>query len=330
MAKGNMFLGMSRGSVGDVTFYRNRGNQVARARNRAPMNPKSEAQTIQRMILATASKAYSRMKGIVDHSFQGVQYGGVSQSYFLKRAMEDVRNWVAQTISITGEYPEALRNPLAYRGLARPTNAHLSGVGLLISEGSIPSVQPNIVTPEGGDPVVTGWGGVINQETPVTVGDVLRMFNAVPGDQITIVGLREISSGQFTFLTSRYVIKSDASAEDLNKPWDGSFGLNAFDQTKTLNGGIRLVPYTNAPYNGLNVSLNVVPAGETLGLTASSVIISRKVGESWQRSTQRLVWMLDAGDYSLTDTIAAEWMAGTAPINTVNPRYLNQAEQSGE
>ena len=115
MAKGNMFLGMSRGSVGDVTFYRNRGNQVARARNRQPANPKTEAQVIQRMILATASKAYSRMKGIVDHSFQGVQYGGVSQSYFLKRAMDDLRTWVSQTINITGKYPEELRNPLLYR-----------------------------------------------------------------------------------------------------------------------------------------------------------------------------------------------------------------------
>lgn len=328
MAKGNMFLGMSRGSVGDVTFYRNRGNQVARARNRAPMNPKTEAQTIQRMILATASKAYSRMKGIVDHSFQGVQYGGVSQSYFLKRAMEDIRNWVSQTITITGEYPAALRNPLAYRGLSYPTNAHESGVGLLISEGSIPSVQPNIVTPEGGDPIVTGWGGVLHSETPVTVGEVLSMFNAQAGDQITIVGLRETSAGQFTLLASRYVIKSDASAADLAEPWDGSFDLDSMDQTKTLDGGIQLVPYTTAPYNGLNVSLKKVPSGEKLGLTASSVIISRKVGESWQRSTQRLVWMLDAGDYTTTDVVAAEWMAGTAQIDTVNPRYLNQAEQS--
>ena len=328
MAKGNMFLGMSRGSVGDVTFYRNRGNQVARARNRKPMNPKTEAQVIQRMILATASKAYSRMKGIVDHSFQGVQYGGVSQSYFLKRAMEDIRNWVAQTITITGEYPTALRNPLAYRGLAKPTNAHLSGVGLLISEGTIPSVQPNIVTPKDGDPIVTGWGGVLDSETPVTVGEVLSMFNAVPGDQITIVGLRETSAGQFVFLASRYVIKSDASATELKEPWDGSFDLDCMDKAKTLDGGIQLAPYTTAPYNGLNISLENAPSGVTLGLTASSVIISRKVGESWQRSTQRLVWMLDAGDYSLTDIIAAEWMAGTAPIDTVNPRYLNQAEQS--
>lgn len=319
-----------KGKLGNIVGYKGRdGKRLARIRQTEVKNPKTEAQTIQRMILATSSKAYSRMKGIVDHSFQGVQYGGASQSYFVKRAMEDIRNWVAQTISITGEYPEALRNPLVYRGLAYPKNAHQSGVGLLISEGTIPSVQPNIVTPSGGDPIVAGWGGVLDTEKPVTVGEVLRMFNAVPGDQITIVGLRETSAGQFTFLASRYVIKSDASAADLNEPWDGSFDLDSMDKTKTLDGGIQLIPYTTAPYNGLNISLKNVPAGEVLGLTASSVIISRKVGESWQRSTQRLVWMLDAGDYSLTDNVASEWMAGTAPIDTVNPRYLNQAEQAG-
>lgn len=319
-----------KGKLGNIVGYKGRdGKRLARIRQTEVYNPKTEAQTIQRMILTTSSKAYSRMKGIVDHSFQGVQYGSMSQSYFLKRAMEDIRNWVSQTISIKGEYPTALRNPLAYRGLAYPKNAHQSGVGLLISEGTIPSVQPNIVTPEGGEPIVAGWGGVLEAEKPVSVGNVLSMFNAVPGDQITIIGLRETSAGQFVFLTSRYVIKSDASATELNEPWDGSFDLDSMDKTKTLDGGIQLVPYTTAPYNGLNVSLNKVPTGETLGLIASSVIISRKVGESWQRSTQRLVWMLDAGDYSLTDVVVAEWMAGTTPINTVNPRYLNQAEQAG-
>ena len=320
MAKGNMFLGMSRGSVGDVTFYRNRGNQVARARNRAPMNPKTEAQTIQRMILATASKAYSRMKGIVDHSFQGVQYGGVSQSYFLKRAMDDIRTWVSQTINITGEYPANLRNPLLYRGLAFPTDAHQSGVGLLISEGTIPSVPAVLSADEGSDPVVSHFGASISGQT-FTIQQVMTALGAVRGDQITCVGLY---NGQF--FASRYVINADATESDLAAPWTGAFDLTAFDQVKSLAGPIGIYPGVG----GVIVRQVTLPAGTEIGLDAAAIIISRKVGDVWQRSTQRLVWLLDAGDYTLTDIVAAEWMAGTAPINTVNPRYLNQAEQSGE
>lgn len=318
MAKGNMFLGMSRGSVGDVTFYRNRGNQVARARNRKPMNPKTEAQIIQRMILATASKAYSRMKGIVDHSFQGVQYGGVSQSYFLKRAMEDIRNWVAQTIDIPGEYPTNLRNPLLYRGLAFPLDAHESGIGLLISEGTIPSVPAVISAEEGSDPVVNHFGANISGGT-FTIQQVMTALGAVRGDQITCVGLY---NGQF--FASRYVITPVATDTDLASNWTGAFSLTAFDQVKSLAGPIGIYPGVG----GVFVRQVTLPAGSETGLDAAAIIISRKVGDVWQRSTQRLVWLNDAGDYTYTSDVINEWLAGTAPINTVNPRYLNQAEQS--
>lgn len=320
MAKGNMFLGMSRGSVGDVTFYRNRGNQVARARNRAPMNPKTEAQTIQRMILATASKAYSRMKGIVDHSFQGIQYGGVSQSYFLKRAMEDIRNWVAQTITITGEYPAALRNPLLYRGLAFPLDAHQAGVGLLISEGTIPSVPAVLNTPEeGADAVVDYFGGVMTVEGNFpTVRAVMNAFGAQKGDQITSVGL--LTDGSFS--ASRYVIKSDATDDELDSDWE--VDAAAFDELKTIYGNVYIDFKAGAAANQRKAFVSA-QSGE---LIAASVIISRKVGDVWQRSTQRLVWLSDAGDYTITDVVAAEWLAGTAQIDTVVPRYLNQAEQS--
>lgn len=310
MAKGNMFLGMSRGSVGDVTFYRNRGNQVARARNRAPMNPKTEAQTIQRMILATASKAYSRMKGIVDHSFQGVQYGGVSQSYFLKRAMDDIRAWVAQTITITGEYPADLRNPLLYRGLSFPLDAHQSGVGLLISEGSLPSIEPHLIVKEG-DSQVSYFGGLV-PENP-TIANVMTAFGAQRGDQITIVGLRDVTN---EFLYSRYVIKADATDAELTAAWDPTGAAAAFDQVKTQVGLLQIIHTAEGMYPTEDLCYAV------------GIILSRKVGDVWQRSSQRLVWLWDAGDFSTTDTVAAEWMAGTAQIDTINPRYLNQAEQS--
>lgn len=58
--KGNMFLGMARGSVGDVTFSRSKGQQVARARNRQPNNPRTEAQMTQRSIFMSAIKFFSR------------------------------------------------------------------------------------------------------------------------------------------------------------------------------------------------------------------------------------------------------------------------------
>lgn len=60
MSKGNLFLGYGRGSIGDVTFSRNKGQQVARARNRKPANPRTQKQMTQRSIFMSAVKFFSR------------------------------------------------------------------------------------------------------------------------------------------------------------------------------------------------------------------------------------------------------------------------------
>lgn len=59
MAKGNMLLGYSRGAVGDVVFSRIKGQQVVRARNRKPANPKTVAQMIQRIKFASVVRFYN-------------------------------------------------------------------------------------------------------------------------------------------------------------------------------------------------------------------------------------------------------------------------------
>ena len=60
MAKGNMLLGYSRGSVGDVVFTRTKGQQIARARNRNPKNPKTKAQMSQRIKFASVVEFFRR------------------------------------------------------------------------------------------------------------------------------------------------------------------------------------------------------------------------------------------------------------------------------
>ena len=60
MAKGNMFQGMARGSVGDVVFSVLKGQQVARVRNRQPSNPRTSSQMAQRALFSSAVKFYTR------------------------------------------------------------------------------------------------------------------------------------------------------------------------------------------------------------------------------------------------------------------------------
>lgn len=60
--KGNLFLGMARGSVGDVTFSRVKGQQTARARNRQPNNPRTVKQMSNRAKIATMVRFFSRSR----------------------------------------------------------------------------------------------------------------------------------------------------------------------------------------------------------------------------------------------------------------------------
>lgn len=99
MAKGNLFLGMGRGSIGDVTFYRADGQQLSRVRNRRPKNPKTEAQLYQRAIMATVVKAYQAGKEIFDHSFEGFSVGAQCQRQFMSLNAKMLRQLVATDIN---------------------------------------------------------------------------------------------------------------------------------------------------------------------------------------------------------------------------------------
>lgn len=92
MAKGNLFLGMGRGKVGDVVFYRKNGEQISRVRNRSIKNPDTEAQQIQRAALASVSKAYQAGSVIFDHSFEGCATGAECQARFQKLNIDWLRS----------------------------------------------------------------------------------------------------------------------------------------------------------------------------------------------------------------------------------------------
>lgn len=99
MSKGNLFQGMARGSVGDVTFSRLNGKQIARVRNRNPRNPKTNPQLYGRAIMATVMRAYSAGREIFDHSFEGVAVGAASQNRFLSLNNRVLREYLAADIN---------------------------------------------------------------------------------------------------------------------------------------------------------------------------------------------------------------------------------------
>lgn len=96
---------MGRGSVGDVTFYRSDGQQLSRARNRKPRNPKTQGQLYQRAIMATIVKAYQAGQAIFDHSFQGYSKGSGCQRQFTSLNAKLLRDLVSFDIN-SGRNPD--------------------------------------------------------------------------------------------------------------------------------------------------------------------------------------------------------------------------------
>lgn len=80
MAKGNIILGYLRGSIGDITFFRAKGQQLSRARNRAPANPRTVLQMDQRAKMACAVKFFTQVgSNFFKYAFEGKKD---KESYF--------------------------------------------------------------------------------------------------------------------------------------------------------------------------------------------------------------------------------------------------------
>lgn len=167
MAKGNMLLGYSRGSVGDVTFAKLKGQQITKARNRNPHNPRTAKQCLQRSIFAAAVKFFTRG----NQSFYKFAYEG-------KKAVESdynafMRENVKRAPAISKE---------AFDNYDYPVIAPF-----IMAKGSLAPVDNAIV---GGAPVIT-LGATTETTAPTTIGALSSVLVAggqyEVGDIVTIV-----------------------------------------------------------------------------------------------------------------------------------------------
>ena len=92
MARSKSFFGLRRGSTKSHTYSILNGQQITKDRVQTVANPKTQKQQIQRAIMATVMAAYSEMKAIEDHAFQGKKKGSENQREFMSRNLVAMRN----------------------------------------------------------------------------------------------------------------------------------------------------------------------------------------------------------------------------------------------
>lgn len=87
MAVSKTFFGLRSGSTKNLTFSVVDGKQITRERVSKVKNPKTGAQSLQRMKLAPAARFYRAFENILSHSFEGYAYGNPNRQRFMQLAM---------------------------------------------------------------------------------------------------------------------------------------------------------------------------------------------------------------------------------------------------
>lgn len=175
MSKGNLFLGMGRGKVGDVVFYRADGEQITRARNRHPRNPNTNAQIIQRAVMADVQRVYSLGYQLFNHAFQGYRVGAENQRRFVKVNADKIRKAVLAALNGSTS-PVYLGAP----GILSPVpNEYIVSEGnydqTLLSIDATTPANPKWVLPTAG--------------SATTIGEYAAAHGLIDGDIYTIVGI---------------------------------------------------------------------------------------------------------------------------------------------
>lgn len=172
MSKGNMLLGHARGKVGSLVFSRLKGQQVTRARNFSPANPRTSSQMYQRALFTDAVKFYTRgRRNLFQFAFEDKKTNESDYNAFMR---ENAKRGVLisqQAFSNYG-YP-ALGNWIMSKGTLSPTGALLG-----INTG----VNMEIVRPATKKPTITTVGQLSAQ-----IIDGIDYFN---GDVLTFVNIR--------------------------------------------------------------------------------------------------------------------------------------------
>ena len=306
MSKGNMLLGMARGKVGDLVFTRRNGEQITRPRVRVVNNPKTEGQQIQRMIFASVIWAYQKMKAVCDHSFEGVKYGADSQAKFMSENLKALRAYYP-TSADPAKYAEL--KPYEMKSFILPTKEGYIGTGLTVALGTIKEVAPIIISD-----AIAGWGKsvTLDEGENFTIAKMLEAMGAEKGDQISVLGI----DNDGIFRRSRYVVRADATAAELNAVWDMYGTAAAFDAEKTIVDRIYLEE---------DGSTHAII--DTANLYCACIVISRKGdGGKWLRSNARMWNLGDEAPQYQADYALPYWQFTGTDIVTTDPRFLNNAD----
>lgn len=130
MAKSKGFFGLRSGSTKNFTFSELNGQQITKERVYKVKNPRTLQQMRQRMVMATVSAAYSYLKEICDHSFEGFGVGSPCMGEFMRLNINALK--------------ESAQNDAAKIAFNAYQDKKMNPVPVIVSQGSLSGFEPKL------------------------------------------------------------------------------------------------------------------------------------------------------------------------------------------
>lgn len=288
MAQSKGFFGIRSGSTKNFTFSEMNGKQITKERVYRVKNPRTMAQMRQRMLMTTIGAAYSYLKVIADHSFEGKTVGQQCMAEFMRLNLNKFR---AAAKNDKGSYAfnayqDKLINPMRYT----------------LSKGSLPEM-PFIINSQNQIELSYNVGEI------KTAKDVYDAMGIQEGDLVTfvwVVGSSSLTKNIFNFTPSRLnIVRLYANKTGVVATPHDAFTFDA---------------------NHSDLDINVNKSTDVLKLTSTevnigAVILSRQAGGTWLRSNSSM-----AGNKSILAGVTVENQLSTYPIES--ELILNGGEMS--
>ena len=324
MAKSKSFFGLRTGSTKSLTFQVYRGQQITKDRVTRISNPRSEPQMKQRAIIPIVASSRAALKGLVDHSFEGVAYGDQSLKLFSSL------NLKAGALKVASYSPNGYSNPgfadlIVSRGTINvdfdiQKSDHNSVMAMFATSSE--AMTHKAYAP--GAPAA----GLLRELAAwaAEVGDV-SIFE--PGTQLTFLSLcqdgslTEPKAALSSFNIDRILFPGDntlnTQIEDVNGPWKIKETVEQNSSSFTLVNSQRDEIYIYLDHGF--ITMQVTP-GVTKNPVGMAVIVSKYVNNQWKRNNARIVLTSDPNPVYTY----AQWRA-TYEKTGASAKYLNQGDE---
>lgn len=264
MAKSKGFFGLRSGSTKNFTFSELNGQQITKERVYKVKNPRTLQQMRQRMVMATVSAAYSYLKEICDHSFEGFGVGSPCMSEFMRLNLDALK--------------AKAQNDAAVVAFNAYQDKNINPVPFMVSKGSLDELH-STMSDEG---VQVSFAADVTNLT--TAESIYNALGIKAGDLITFISCSgSVNTENGVLLFAPQPLKIIRLRAD--KTGAVSNIKNAFSVESNTDDNNAI------EFNNSRSELKIVQMVSNAYMGA--VIISRKAADKWLRSNATMVVMSD-------------------------------------